>query len=262
MAIRFQCISCKSSISVHDQFAKRQVRCPHCGFQLIVPKRDTQRPVQDAILTDLAPLHTSTPDLVTAPNDSENDWLGSLSAYSESTPADYFEDSQTADVAATDDASDNRSDPPQRRVATHEEEELEWDVTPMVDVAFLLLIFFMITASFSIQKAIPTAPPQTDNPGAIATTRSADQFSDVLVLQVDEFNGYTLVALDGSEHLSSSKQELIGQFQDIPHGDDLSAVKVLVQAHNMSTHGAVVSGIDAARKAGLVNFQIQAVDEF
>ena len=36
-------------------------------------------------------------------------------------------------------------------------EEEELDMTPMVDVTFLLLIFFMVTASFSLQKSIHDA---------------------------------------------------------------------------------------------------------
>ena len=32
--------------------------------------------------------------------------------------------------------------------------EDELDMTPMVDVTFLLLIFFMVTASFTLQKSL------------------------------------------------------------------------------------------------------------
>lgn len=38
----------------------------------------------------------------------------------------------------------------------------EMDLTPMVDVTFLLLIFFMITASFNLQKKIDADPPKSD----------------------------------------------------------------------------------------------------
>jgi biopolymer transport protein ExbD len=36
------------------------------------------------------------------------------------------------------------------------------DITPMVDVTFLLLIFFMVTASFSLQKSIQVPRQQAD----------------------------------------------------------------------------------------------------
>ncbi len=37
------------------------------------------------------------------------------------------------------------------------------DMTPMVDVTFQLLIFFMITASFVTQKSLQTSPPEPDD---------------------------------------------------------------------------------------------------
>jgi serine/threonine protein kinase len=42
----------------------------------------------------------------------------------------------------------------------------EMDLTPMVDVTFLLLIFFMITASFSMQKSFDFPPVQKDEGAA------------------------------------------------------------------------------------------------
>ena len=44
------------------------------------------------------------------------------------------------------------------------------DMTPMVDVTFLLLIFFMITAAFSIQKSMQAEPPEPEDEGAAPDT--------------------------------------------------------------------------------------------
>ncbi|MFZ4471051.1 MAG: ExbD/TolR family protein, partial [Pirellula sp.] len=38
----------------------------------------------------------------------------------------------------------------------------DMDMTPMVDVTFLLLIFFMITASFSSEKVFEKPPPLSE----------------------------------------------------------------------------------------------------
>ncbi|MCA9034463.1 MAG: protein kinase [Planctomycetaceae bacterium] len=58
---------------------------------------------------------------------------------------------------------DDEEDEYQPRKATTEFEEM--DLTPMVDVTFLLLIFFMITASFSMQKCFDV-PPAKNQEGA------------------------------------------------------------------------------------------------
>ena len=36
----------------------------------------------------------------------------------------------------------------------------EVDMTPMIDCVFLLLIFFLVTASFQLQKALEIPPPE------------------------------------------------------------------------------------------------------
>ncbi|MFM7973431.1 MAG: ExbD/TolR family protein, partial [Pirellula sp.] len=38
----------------------------------------------------------------------------------------------------------------------------DMDMTPMVDVTFLLLIFFMITANFTMQKSIQVPAEKSD----------------------------------------------------------------------------------------------------
>ncbi len=265
MAIRFHCISCRNSISVHDRLAKREIKCPHCEFRLTVPASQPVEPSPPEVEIELSEEDMEEEEVVEAElidlgdsgdslsfsEGSGTDWISDLSKFAETTTLESFLEEEPASESGA-----------SRHKAESEEEDLEWDITPMVDVAFLLLIFFMITASFSIQKAIPTAPPQEDRPGSATTVREAERFADVLTLQIDEFNGYTLVTNDGTEFQSSSKQELIAQLEEIHLEQENLSVKVLVQAHNMSTHGAVVSGIDAARKAGYVNFQVQAVDEF
>ncbi len=40
----------------------------------------------------------------------------------------------------------------------------EADMTPMVDVTFLLLIFFMVTAAFTMQSAIVVPKPSPPEP--------------------------------------------------------------------------------------------------
>ena len=45
------------------------------------------------------------------------------------------------------------------------EEETDIDITPMLDVVFIMLIFFIVTASFVKESAIPlNKPPAVDTP--------------------------------------------------------------------------------------------------
>ena len=44
----------------------------------------------------------------------------------------------------------------------------DMDMTPMVDVTFLLLIFFMVTAAFSLQKSLQIPAPKDNSPSTRA----------------------------------------------------------------------------------------------
>lgn len=48
---------------------------------------------------------------------------------------------------------------------SHNEEETDIDITPMLDVVFIMLIFFIVTASFVKESGIGLYnPPQNDDP--------------------------------------------------------------------------------------------------
>jgi biopolymer transport protein ExbD len=52
------------------------------------------------------------------------------------------------------------------------------DMTPMVDIAFLLLIFYMVTTIFSMPQAMEVNLPPSDNPVPVAESR-------LLTLRID-----------------------------------------------------------------------------
>lgn len=142
------------------------------------------------------------------------------------------------------------------------EEDLEWDITPMVDVAFLLLIFFMLTASFSIQKAIPTSAQEEDKPSRSAIQREKQDQIESFYVQIDEYNAYTIVSNEVGTQEASNKQDLILALQELKSHYGEITPRVIIQAHSMSIHGAVVACMDAARSAGFDNLQMQTVEEF
>ena len=77
----------------------------------------------------------------------------------------------------------------------------DMDMSPMVDVTFLLLIFFMITASFSSEKVFEKPPPLSDL-SSKPPDKPPDQ-SDTVRVQIDEFNAYTVIFSTGDEREAS-----------------------------------------------------------
>lgn len=279
MGIRFDCISCGKKLIVHDRFHGRQIRCPACEIQLKVPDKSILTDRSDAESAQglgALPSHESTGKSERIFNDtgsrlplpSESTVQEHVSSESihrpqSSTQPDPLQHGDDLDSESSEIEIQDAPRTPKRRERAHEEEEdVEWDITPMVDVAFLLLIFFMLTASFSIQKAIPTSAEQQDKPSKNSIQRERADRPESFVIQIDEFNAYTVISNDGGTMEATSKQELIVVLKDLKAQLGDVSPRVDIQAHVLSIHGAVVACMDAAREAEFESFQMQSVEEF
>jgi len=140
----------------------------------------------------------------------------------------------------------------------------DMDMTPMVDVTFLLLIFFMITASFSSEKVFEKPPPLLDS-SSKPPDKPPDQ-SDTVRVQIDEFNAYTVIFSTGDEREASSKQDLLlalGEARaEASSGKEDEVLKLLVDAHEECIHASIVAALDAGREAGFGSLSVTVVEEF
>jgi biopolymer transport protein ExbD len=139
----------------------------------------------------------------------------------------------------------------------------DMDMTPMVDVTFLLLIFFMITANFTMQKSIQVPAEKSDEASSQAVPQIKEMEESVTV-QIDEFNSYTVLFPDGTERDAASKQDLIGLLEEarLDSGAEDEVTKLIVQAHQDCIHQAVIQALDAGRTKGFSSFQVSVVEEF
>lgn len=132
-----------------------------------------------------------------------------------------------------------------------ENPEAEMDMTPMVDVTFLLLIFFMVTASFSLQKSLEIPKPDQDE----ATTNVQEQpeeEADVITIRVDEYNTYQVITPD-DEIECPSEQELLVQLRNARLNGigGVTPTKANILANGEARHDRVVFAIDAAAENSL-----------
>ncbi len=145
-----------------------------------------------------------------------------------------------------------------------EREEGDMDMTPMVDVTFLLLIFFMVTAAFSMQRSLPTpVPEQQDEPSTQARTlEDFEQDNDYIVVRIDAFNTYTVITPD-SEEEAPSKQDLLIKLRKARSGGTTGKIptSMLVLADLEALHGRVVDALDAGTAVGMQRIQMLPVDE-
>lgn len=120
------------------------------------------------------------------------------------------------------------------------------DMTSLVDICFLLLVFFMITASFHVQKSLQVAAPEADD----AATSSAP------VVTIDDITGESVVVeIDDQDRIQVEGSAVTGmqQLKDILIQKRQSEQKtdVLIEHAYKSTHGTVVEVTDAAMDVGM-----------
>jgi biopolymer transport protein ExbD len=141
-------------------------------------------------------------------------------------------------------------------------EEPEMDVTPMVDVVFQLLIFFMITASFSLQKSLQLPKPQDDKPSSNVVPQDPENETESVTVYVDANNTYRVETGDWEEE-APSEQDLIIKLKRARAGDGSGGkppTKMIVKAHGDALHGKVVAAVDAATAVGMEQVQLKTVE--
>lgn len=138
-------------------------------------------------------------------------------------------------------------------------EAMEMDMTPMVDVTFLLLIFFMVTASFTMLKTIKQPPPSSEEPSTQVT--ELEDNPDYVLVFIDEFNTYTVV-YGPVEAEAPSEQELYVRLREaMASNPALPPTKLLVKAHGDASHERVVTAMDAGTEVGLSQVQVMLTEQ-
>ncbi|MFC3680130.1 ExbD/TolR family protein [Bacterioplanoides pacificum] len=123
-------------------------------------------------------------------------------------------------------------------------EEVAVNLTPLIDIVFLLLIFFMVSTTFTKENHLSIDLPQ-------ASTEASDaplQALEILISAAGEFtvNDQALVNSQLNT-LKRALQKTLGERDSAP---------VIITADAKTPHEAVVRAMDAAGQLGLVNLSI------
>ena len=126
-------------------------------------------------------------------------------------------------------------------------EELDVNITPLVDVVFLLLIFFMVSTTFDRQSELNIELPEAN--GEISESEKKE--IEIFIKQDGQYiiNGQVLV--------NSKIDTLIRNLREKSGGDE--SLRVIISADKQSTHQAVMTVMDAARQVGLIHITFSAV---
>ena len=126
-----------------------------------------------------------------------------------------------------------------------DEEENEINLTPMLDVVFIMLIFFIVTASFIKEAGI-----QVERPDAPTAEKQEDASILIAISANDE------IWIDRRETDPRAVRGMIERLHaENPKGS------IVIQADEESTNEMLVIVMEAAKQAGVANVAIATDDD-
>ncbi|MDO8845932.1 MAG: biopolymer transporter ExbD [Methylicorpusculum sp.] len=131
-------------------------------------------------------------------------------------------------------------------------EKLEISITPMIDVVFLLLIFFMVTTTFNKETALNIKLPQAEG-------EEPEQQPKVINLTIDAQGTYYLSGDDGlpRELVNQKKETLKGELQKLAVVSP--NLPFIINADAKTPHEAVIRALDIAGQVGFKRITFAAI---
>ena len=121
------------------------------------------------------------------------------------------------------------------------EEEPQLNLTPLIDVVFLLLIFFMVSTTFNKQSEISIELPE-----ASGKPLKTDKF--VIEIEIDNQGRYFV----NQQRVKDNKVTTLKRAIRLTQGQKKNP-QLIISSDRNTPYQAVITAMDAARQLGLVN---------
>lgn len=126
-------------------------------------------------------------------------------------------------------------------------EDPEVNLTPLIDVVFLLLIFFMVSTTFDREARLKIELPE-------ATSEVTEAPAEVLEIAINAAGDYFIdeqkLVNRKPETLKKAIQQTLGEHRDRP---------VIIRADGRTPHQSVVTVMDTASQLGLLELSLATV---
>jgi biopolymer transport protein ExbD len=136
------------------------------------------------------------------------------------------------------------------KLSSRSRPEPEVNLTPLIDVVFLLLIFFMVSTSFVRQSQITIRLPEAESTAMMEET---PEQIDIMITDQGTYlvNGRELIN-NRPETIRNALQRVSGGNTDLP---------LTISADANARHQHVVTAMDVAGRLGFVRISIATVDD-
>ncbi len=126
------------------------------------------------------------------------------------------------------------------------EGELEISMTPLIDVVFLLLIFFMISTTFKDDAEISIELPH-------ASAQPKEQEQSPITLTIDASGHYYI---DQKRLVNDAEGTLLRVLRQVLAKGTPKTAGMIINADGQTTHQSVVTAMDVARQLGIVRISL------
>jgi biopolymer transport protein ExbD len=126
----------------------------------------------------------------------------------------------------------------------------EVNLTSLIDVVLLLLIFFMVSTSFVKQSQITISLPEADSVDVV------EEVPDQVDIMITATGTYLV---NGRELINSRPETIRNALQKVSGGN--SALPLTISADANAKHQHVVTAMDVAGRLGFVRISIATVNE-
>ena len=123
-------------------------------------------------------------------------------------------------------------------------EEVAVNLTPLIDVVFLLLIFFMVSTTFTKETRLTLELPE-------AQGNAPKEVADMIEITISAQGDY---AINGKAVVNKKIKTLMLAINKIAQSDTTKAMVITADAN--APHQAVVTAMDAAGQMGFPNLSI------
>lgn len=128
--------------------------------------------------------------------------------------------------------------------------EPEVNLTSLIDVVLLLLIFFMVSTSFVKQSQISIRLPEADS------TAIVEELPDQLDIMITEQGTYLV---NGRELINSRPETIRNALQKLSGGN--TKLPLTISADANARHQHVVTAMDVAGKLGFKQISIATIND-
>lgn len=128
--------------------------------------------------------------------------------------------------------------------------QVEVNLTSLIDVVLLLLIFFMVSTSFVKQAQITINLPEAESSAIIP--EAVDKI-DIMISATGTY------MVNGRELINSRPETIRNALQKVSNGDN--SLPLTISADANARHQDVVTAMDVAGRLGFVQISIATVNE-